>query len=83
MSMVTTKIMYLLMIICFNPHTIITHLDKKTENQLPQVHINHLVVANYHQHLVPINIGLNVANNLVSLQPAHVLNLYMPFSALF
>ena len=30
MSMVTTKIMYLLMIICFNPHTIITHLDQKT-----------------------------------------------------
>ena len=34
------------------PHTIITHLDQKTENELPQVHINHLVVADYHQNLV-------------------------------
>ena len=49
------------------PNTIITHPDQKTENQLPQVHINHLVVADYHQNLVPNILPSNVTTKEVHL----------------
>ena len=38
-----------LFMICFAPHTIITHPNKKTKKLPHLVHINHLSLVDYHQ----------------------------------